>query len=170
MNLALRIPSWSDGKYTISIDGNSSEVLASNGYIYIDRKWKKGVTNISIDFNIVTKVEELNGMQAVVRGPIVFARDNRFNDGDIDECCIIKTSDGGVVESRFVNDDNKFGWLTIEIPMIFGTDLEDPVNREGRMIKLCDFGSAGNDWSDKGRYRVWLVKPLHVMQQHYHQY
>ncbi len=170
MNLALRIPSWSDGKYTISIDGNSSEVLASNGYIYIDRKWKKGVTNISIDFNIVTKVEELNGMQAVVRGPIVFARDNRFNDGDIDECCIIKTSDGGVVESRFVNDDNKFGWLTIEIPMILGTDLEDPVNREGRMIKLCDFGSAGNDWSDKGRYRVWLVKPLHVMQQHYHQY
>ncbi len=168
--LALRVPVWSDGEYSLSIDGQKVEQPANNGYVYIDKKWRKGSTDISFDCDITTRVEELNGMQAVIRGPIVFARDSRFGDGDVDECCIIKTLEDGSVEPHFNNDADRFSWLTIEVPMVLGTDLEDPENRVGRMVKMCDFGSAGNDWSKESRYRVWLVKTLHVMQQPYHQY
>ncbi len=170
MVLALRIPAWSNGDYTISSDGKPIDVSPSNNYVYLDLKKKKGTVDLSIDYHIATTVEELNGMQAVVRGPIVFARDSRFNDGDVDECCNIITSENGSIETNFVNPGNEFSWLTIEVPMVLGTDLEDPENRKGRMVKLCDFGSAGNDWDKDGRYRVWLVKTLHVMHQPYHQY
>ena len=109
-------------------------------------------------------------MQALTRGPLVFARDNRYNDGDVDECGVIKENENGEVDMKFLSDGNEFAWCTVEVPMILGTDLEDPGNSAGRKVKFCDFGSAGNDWSRDGRYRVWIVAPIHAMSQPYHKY
>lgn len=171
MVLAMRVPSWSGGEYEISVDGDSVGLPARDGYICLGGKWPKGEVDVNVNYRIDTEVKELNGMQAVVRGPVVFARDSRFGDGDVDECCVIPVSGNGSVETRFTDDGSSGSmWLTIEVPAVLGTDLENPVNREGRMVRMCDFGSAGNDWAGDGRYRVWLVRPIHGMQHPYNPY
>lgn len=108
-------------------------------------------------------------MQALVRGPILFARDSRFGDGYIDECGVIKENGDGEVETRIVESPG-FAWITAEVPVVLGTDLENPSNASGRTVRFCDFGSAGNDWNPDGRYRVWIVSPLNAMSQPYHKY
>lgn len=166
--LALRIPEWCDAKYRISVDGRVIDRSPVKGYVTVPVE--KGTTAITADFHLAGKIERLNGMQALTRGPLVFARDNRYNDGDVDECGIIKDNENGEVDMEFLSGGNEFAWCTAEVPMILGTDLEDPENSTGRMVKFCDFGSAGNDWSHDGRYRVWIVAPIHAMSQPYHKY
>ena len=166
--LALRIPEWCDGKYRVSVDGRVIDRSHVKGYVTVPVE--KGTTAITADFHLAGKIERLNGMQALTRGPLVFARDNRYNDGDVDECGMIKENEKGEVDMKFLSDGNEFAWSTVEVPMILGTDLEDPENSAGRKVKFCDFGSAGNDWSRHGRYRVWIVAPIHAMSQPYHKY
>lgn len=151
--LALRVPEWSGD---------------TPGYRYLETGRQKQYS-FSGDFGIQTKVEELNGMQAVVRGPVVFARDSRYADGDVDECCVIQAQNG-VVDSRFAPQPDPSFWLTLEVPAVLGTDLENPENSTPRYIKFCDFASAGNDWAPSGRYRVWLTRPINSMSQPYHKY
>lgn len=166
--LAFRIPEWCDGKYSVSVDGCFIDRSPVKGYVTVPVE--RGTTAITADFYLAGKIERLNGMQALTRGPLVFARDNRYNDGDVDECGVIKENENGEVDMQFLSDGNEFAWCTVEVPMILGTDLEDPGNSAGRKVKFCDFGSAGNDWSRDGRYRVWIVAPIHAMSQPYHKY
>lgn len=166
---ALRIPAWAHGKYQIKVDGNAVTPNVDKGYAYITPGKAKSIA-VEADFALDTRVEELNGMQAVVRGPIVFARDSRYADGYVDECCVIQTNADGVVESRFASDPADFAWITIEVPAVLGTDLEDSANSSPKYIRFCDFGSAGNDWDKNNRYRVWLVRPIHAMSEPYHKY
>lgn len=165
--VALRIPGWCGGKYSISVNGNEIAPAPVNGYVNIPVG--TGATTIQADFNLVSRVEKLNGMQALVRGPILFARDSRFGDGYIDECGVIKENGDGEVETRIVESPG-FAWITAEVPVVLGTDLENPSNASGRTVRFCDFGSAGNDWNPDGRYRVWIVSPLNAMSQPYHKY
>jgi len=166
---ALRVPAWANGKYQFKVDGNTISPNLDKGYAYITPGKAKTIS-IETDFALDTRVEELNGMQAVVRGPIVFARDSRYSDGYVDECCVIQTNADGVVESRFAADPADFAWITLEVPAVLGTDLEDPANSSPKYIRFCDFGSAGNDWDKNNRYRVWLVRPIHAMSEPYHKY
>lgn len=167
--VALRIPAWAHGKYQFKVDGNEVTPDITNGYAFINPGKAKAI-DIEADFALDTRVEELNGMQAVVRGPLVFARDSRFADGFVDECCVIQTDENGVVNSRFAANPADFAWVTLEVPAVLGTDLEDPANSSPRYVRFCDFGSAGNDWDTTGRYRVWLVRPIHAMSEPYHKY
>ena len=151
--LALRVPGWAGE-------------APSYRYVQVGRQEK---FEYDTTFDIKTVVEELNGMQAVVRGPVLFARDSRFGDGYIDECGVIKENGDGEVETRIVESPG-FAWITAEVPVVLGTDLENPSNASGRTVRFCDFGSAGNDWNPDGRYRVWIVSPLNAMSQPYHKY
>lgn len=167
--VALRVPQWANGIYDIKVDGATVGAKADNGYVYISRKWNKE-NSIDIDFDLKSRVVELNGMQAVTRGPLTFARDSRYGDGYVDECCVIQAGEDGVVETRFAEDPAGFAWLTLEVPAVLGLDLDDAVNGAVKYIKFCDFASAGSDWNPDSRYRVWLVKPIHAMQQPFHKY
>ena len=110
-------------------------------------------------------------MQAVVRGPLVFARDSRFNDGDVDECAVIQCDANGIVQATLAEQtDGSFAWLTLNVPMILGSDLENATNKAVKNIRFCDFASAGNDWQHSSRYRVWIPETLHVMSEPYHSY
>lgn len=168
-SLALRVPAFASEGFSVSVNGEVQECVPDNGYVSVNRKWKAGdVVEVSMD--IKTRVEHLDNMQAVVHGPVVFARDSRFCDGYVDESAVIQTDENDVVNAVPVLSDNSFCWLDIQIPMIVGANLEDPVESAVRMIHFCDFASAGNDWDRNGRYRVWIPKTLHVMSEPYHKY
>ncbi|GAA6254354.1 hypothetical protein F070042J6_02060 [Bacteroides sp. f07] len=168
--LAFRIPLWVDDNYQIAINGESQTSVRKGGYLYLQRKWKKG-DKVSINFRLKAKVEEYDRHQAVTYGPLVFARDSRFMDGYVDECAIIQQNEKGEV-SAVPQETRKdsFAWVTMEVPMILGTDLENIENKAVKQIKFCDFASAGNDWNPAGRYRVWIPKTLNQMSEAYRQY
>jgi hypothetical protein len=59
-------------------------------------------------------------------------------------------------------------WMAFASPFVVGTQLE---NNEGPVMrKLCDFASAGNTWRTDSRYRVWIPKPVNVMNSPYKPY
>lgn len=168
--IALRIPSWVDSGFTVLLNGVEQPCLHKGGYFVMERKWAKGDI-IDIDFRLKTKVQTFNHHQAVTHGPLVFARDSRFADGDVDECAVVKCDADGTVEARLTDtDDSSFAWITMEVPAVLGTDLEGDDNKAVRWVKFCDFASAGNDWNKGCRYRVWIPKTLHQMSEPYHKY
>ena len=73
--LALRIPSYING-VSATVNGQVQEVLHRGGYLCLDRTWKRG-DEVVLEFGIQTQVVKDHNHQAVVRGPLVFARDSR---------------------------------------------------------------------------------------------
>ena len=168
--MSLRMPTWLDSAAVVAVNGEIVQTLHKGGYLDISRRWDKG-DKVSVHLPLTTKVVRMgdpNRFQAVTRGPVVFARDSRYNDGDVDETSVIVADENGVIDASPA--PGKFSWLTMEVPMVLGTDLEDPAHARPEMIHFCDFGSAGNDWNKASRYRVWLPQTLHQMQSPYHKY
>ena len=156
--IALRIPAWAAlDKCVIEVNG-TPEKIATHGWHVITREWQAG-DKITLSLDMRGRLVERNNHQAIVRGPVVLARDSRMGDGFVDETSVVQSKDGYVELTTIASPD--FAWLSFTAPMVMGTDLEG--NNAPSQIKLCDFGSAGNTWDKQVRYRVWLPKTLHVM-------
>ena len=104
--MKIRIPGWVKGKVvpsdlysytdnkrlqaTCSVNGNSIALnTTEDGYLTIDRKWKKG-DKIQLHFDMeprtvraINKVEADRGMVAVERGPLVYCAEHPDNQFDI---------------------------------------------------------------------------------------
>ena len=101
--LMLRIPGWvrgqvvpsdlyefADGKqlgYSVKINGKPLTIADQNGYVVIDRKWKKGDV-VSLHFDMEPRLVKANrkvtddrGMVAVERGPLVYCAEDKDNAG-----------------------------------------------------------------------------------------
>ena len=156
--IALRIPAWVElDKCSVEVNGQAEKV-AAHGWHTITREWQAG-DKITLSLDMRGRLVELNNYQAIVRGPVVLARDSRMGDGFVDETSVVQSKDGYVELTPVAAPD--FAWMAFTVPMVLGTDLEGA--REPSQIKMCDFGSAGNTWDKAIRYRVWLPKTLHVM-------
>ncbi|MGM9739514.1 MAG: beta-L-arabinofuranosidase domain-containing protein [Candidatus Cryptobacteroides sp.] len=167
--LALRVPEWTGGLFDVSVNGEPQTCPVEKGYMALNRKWRDGDV-VGIEMDIRTRLVEQNNMQAVTRGPLVFARDSRFGDGYVDESAVIQADENGFIDAEPVLPDGSFCWLDLQVPMVLGANLEDPDEKSVKLIHFCDFASAGNDWDKNGRYRVWIPKTLHVMSEPYHRY
>lgn len=155
--LNLRIPGWSD-KATVKVNGETASNIIPGSYASLDRVWKKGdIVELTLDMPV--RMEVLNNQIAFTRGPIVFARDSRFNDGFVDETVVVENRDG-VVENAKVTASPDFAWITLSVPVTAGANLEG--TDAERTISLCDFASAGNSWNPDVRYRVWLPQTLNI--------
>ncbi len=101
--LMLRIPGWvrgqvvpsdlyefADGKqlgYSVKINGKPLTIADQNGYVVIDRKWKKGDV-VSLHFDMEPRLVKANrkvtddlGKVAVERGPLVYCAEDKDNAG-----------------------------------------------------------------------------------------
>ncbi len=165
--LALRIPQYVTG-VEAQVNCEEVEVAHRGGYLYLNREWKKG-DSVSLSFGLETRLVTQDNHVAVTRGPVVFARDSRFDDGDVDECLVVQQDEGGIVNAQIAENEG-FAWLTLKVPAVLGTDLENPENKAVKEIRFCNFSSAGDDWSPETRYRVWIPQTLHVMTEPYRQY
>ncbi len=170
--IALRIPEGNEAGYEVKVNGSRQEgAEVKDGYLYVDRKWKAGDV-VEVTIPLVTKVVEMDNAQAIVRGPVLFARDSRYGDGYVDESAVVTCNSDKIVNAAPVEvyGGSSFEWLSMQVPMVVGANLEDEADKAEKMIRFCDYGSAGNDWNKSGRYRVWIPKTLHVMSQPYHKY
>lgn len=151
-NIALRIPGWTP--YAIvKVNGETMKGVASGEYYVINRQWNAG-DEITLTMEMPAHLVSLNQSVAIERGPIVYARDSRFNDGFVDEVVTIPNKDG-IIQMK-TEENGKDMWITVSVPMVRGT--YNDASTDTRHIRLCDFASAGNTWDERIRYRVWLPK------------
>ncbi len=164
--IALRIPDWSI-QNSLLVNGKKIERVLPGGYTKITRTWTKGDI-IELQLDLQGRLVKLNGYAALLRGPVVLARDSRFEDGFVDEAAIIQNINNTV--NIQVSDFKPDGiWLSFTAPLKLGTGIASTTNPPVQ-IHFCDFGSAGNTWDQNTRYRVWLPEPLNVMQSEYKSY
>lgn len=158
-SLLLRIPQWS-GTSLVTVNGAAQEGVTAGSYYRLERSWQAGdVVELVFDFSC--QLTELNRCLALQRGPLLLARDARFQDGDIDDAVLVP-GDGSLELTDCGEMAAKNGMW-----QVFSTKLVRDLNAEGpaggpQEVHFCDYASAGNDWTAASRYRVWLRKGLRV--------
>jgi len=140
--LKLRVPYWS-ARSRAKVNGERVRGVRAGTYLVLDRKWKRGDrVELDLDMSLHYWVgeKECRNRASIFRGPILLTYDRRLNEmdpGDIPEL------DGRGLKGRLVEDG---GWLPTIVTMDFA-------GGDGRRIRLCDFGSAGEGGSP---YVSWL--------------
>lgn len=162
--LSLRIPVWSK-ENSLTVNGEPQPSILAGSYITLDRLWNDG-DKVILTLDLRGRLVEQNGAQAILRGPVVLARDSRFQDGFVDATSVIQNKDGYVMLTP--TSSPSFAWMSFTAPLVIGTDLER--NGKPQSIHFCDFASAGNTWDKNERYRVWLPKTLNVIHSPYKPY
>ena len=164
--LALRIPAWSEHS-GLSVNDIPIEGTIGGMYRKITREWSSG-DKVVLQLDMTGRLITLNGYQAIMRGPVLLARDSRFEDGFMDETAIVQQT-GSKVDLQSTVDQPANMWMSFTAPLVLGTDLEGEY-RNPRPVHFCDFGSAGNTWNEDSRYRVWIKQTLNVMNAPYKAY
>lgn len=164
--LALRIPEWSLVN-SVTVNGEKFNDIQAGTYYKIHRMWNKG-DKIILNLDTRGRIKRLNNYTAIEKGPLVLARDTRFDDGFIDETAQIREKDNFVELIPVANPPQGI-WMAFTAPLVLGTDLEGEA-RNPKQIYFCDFPSAGNTWSKDIRYRVWIPETLNVMDTEYQPY
>jgi uncharacterized protein len=164
--IAFRIPEWS-GNSVMTINGTEVPVVIAGTYKKITRVWSK-TDKVVLKMDLTGRLVTINGYQAILRGPVVLARDTRFGDGFIYESAVIKADTGKINLAESANKPSNV-WMSFTAPLVLGTDLEGDFQNP-RQINFCDFASAGNTWGEDSRYRVWIPTTLNVMKADYKAY
>ena len=164
--LLLRIPGWSK-QTSLSVNGVPVEGIKPGSYQKVFREWTPG-DKVVLQLDMSGRLITLNGYQAIMRGPVLLARDSRFADGFVDETAVIQQKNN-LVELRPSTEKPEHVWMSFTAPLVLGTDLEGDF-KNPRQVHFCDFASAGNTWNPESRYRVWIPKTLNVMNQEYKTY
>ena len=159
--LKLRIPQWS-ARTKITLNGEAVPAVKAGSYLRIDRKWKAGDRihlTLDMSLHLWRGEQECKGSASVYRGPILLAYDHRYNleramhrkpkirnkEGWDDAACLLDVPpiDARSMRSRRVQWSD---WL----PPLLLVELKAA---NGKTVRLCDFGSAGEGGTP---YRSWL--------------
>jgi hypothetical protein len=182
--LSLRLPAWS-AQHEVLV--NDRPVSARHtGYLRISREWKDG-DRISIRLDMRGRVMASPGSYndlAVMRGPIVLALDNRLvqeasynlwlypedtkwthadDFGGLDYVLPDTIGHPGrevYIELKAAETKPDGIWMAYEVPFLYRyTHFFD---HEVRHLRLCDYASAGNEYSTGNLFRVWIPQPLYM--------
>ncbi|TAN36784.1 MAG: hypothetical protein EPN23_08230 [Verrucomicrobia bacterium] len=159
--LGLRIPAWSQ-KTTLTVNGQA--VACQPGtYAQLKREWSPNDKVILLlDLRGYAAPAPSGAPQfAVMRGPIVLALDNRFVQAQAIDVRLAADTEGFVQLTPVANKPANI-WMAFDVP--FAVRPAHFFNHHQIKLTLCDFASAGNAWSEKNLYRVWLPQPLFLQQ------
>jgi len=162
--LRLRIPGWSRHA-TVAVNGESvaGTHVEPGTYLTLSRRWEAGDTiELVLDMGLRfwEGERECVGLTSVYRGPLLLAYDARYNRE------LQADAASGAV---YGGDPSQTTAASLDIPVIDTASLaEEPVawddwlppmlllegrTQDGRVVRLCDFASAGQTGT---LYRSWL--------------
>ena len=160
--LSFRIPEWSaDTK--IRINGKPYEgYMVPGTYASIRREWNGG-DKVEIELDMRARAVDAPsgvGDKAIVRGPVVLAFDSRLiprRDG-VTEPPMYRyefLSDAeGYVDVQKVSDAGVPAlWMAFDVPCV-----DEAGGRH--TMRMCDYASAGNSWTEGNIFRVWTPQPF----------
>ena len=159
LKLRLRIPAWS-AKTEVKLNGKALAGVTAGTYFTIENNWKLGdIVEMKFDMPVVAHTLEHN--VAFTRGPVLFARDSRFADGDLTEPFRRGIADGQEMPTfaavRSPSDDI---WMTFSATLPIGSHSENPEGKNPTTVLFCDYASAGKTWRRDNYYRTWFPVEL----------
>lgn len=166
LHIFLRIPTWS-AITDISVNEDNQQGIEPGSYHRVSLSGV-GRNEIVLGLDMRGRLVKNNGYQAILKGPVLLARDSRFHDGSVDEPIEIQHENNIVVLEQ-CEKKPEYMWMSYTAPGVVGTNLGGEPGPPER-IYFCDFASAGNTWDPDSRYRVWLRETLNVMTKEYSQY
>jgi len=162
--VSLRIPFWSE-KTEVRVNREKEHSVQAGTYLVLSRIWKPGdAIRIRFDMRgrIVRSLQEIHRHVAVMRGPVVLARDSRLDSLDIGEVAVPRLDPDGYIELTPVHPKIRPGvWMVFQGKFITGWNYEG-ADGIPRALPLCDFASSANTWSTRSRCRVWLPQLLDI--------
>ncbi|MGD8777385.1 MAG: glycoside hydrolase family 127 protein [Ignavibacteria bacterium] len=183
-SINLRIPAWCKNT-KVSVNGEYLNAT-SGEYLTVHRTWQDGdriVLKLDLRGRILQCPGNVNEL-AIMRGPVVLALDNRLVK-PADYCLWLYPEDtewiqkddlGGLryvlpqpvsfdqtvkyVELQAVKEKPEKIWMAFEVPFLYRyTHFFD---HEVKKLVMCDYASAGNNYSEDNLFRVWLPQPLYM--------
>jgi uncharacterized protein len=181
--ISLRIPAWSK-KTVLTVNGESISTIAGT-YARIQRIWNKGDRiHLEPDLRgrIIRAPGNVNDM-AVMRGPVVLALDSRMVKNEnynlwllpdstqwtfknelgglkyvLPKPCLEENDPIQYIELKPVADKPANVWMAFEVPFLYRyTHFFD---HKQISLVMCDYASAGNQYSSTDLFRVWMPQPL----------
>lgn len=159
MSLRIRIPEWSK-QSTLDVNNETVKEITPGQYAVIQRKWNSGdVITLNLDMRgRVIKLGKLPENIAIVRGPIVLARDARLPGPVIDAVVSPATDKDGYLSLELAGQNQKGIWM--QFKAIFKPESYKEEGSHPISLVLCDYASAGNTYDEQSRFRVWFPQLL----------
>jgi uncharacterized protein len=183
--ISLRIPAWSRNTI-LTVNGEAINAEAGT-YANIRRKWNKGDRiHLEPDLRgrIIRAPGNVNDM-AVMRGPIVLALDSRMVKSEtynlwllpegtewthknelggltyvLPKPCLTETDPVRYIDLKPVTDKPASVWMAFEVPFLYRyTHFFD--HKQINLV-MCDYASAGNQYTTENLFRVWMPQPLYM--------
>jgi len=161
MTISFRIPAWS-AKNKLSVNGVEITGIHIGEYANIKRTWKTG-DKITLELDMRGRLIQTGTTlhsTAIMRGPIVLARDTRFEGTNISAVMRPVADKSGYIQltnlANNTGDDILVLCKAKFIPESYTEAAKGPVD-----ITLCDYASAGNG-NQSSFYAVWwpqLLRP-----------
>jgi DUF1680 family protein len=185
-NMLVRIPGWVQSKvvpsdlyafnddifstYEVSVNGQKVEGELENGYLVINRNWKKGdVIRIHFDMPVRTvvanpRVSDDHGRIAVERGPLVYCAEWADNEGTNPHHLLLARQPKFEVEASYGIQNTEGDGKTFNVTAITAQAQEASVTPEGKLtakdvrVKLIPYYA----WNHRGagKMDVWLARSL----------
>ncbi|MES2371541.1 MAG: beta-L-arabinofuranosidase domain-containing protein [Bacteroidota bacterium] len=153
--LRVRIPAWSK-QSVVTVNGEIFSNIVPGQYADIKRNWKTGDL-VSLTLDMRARLIQLGSPQqniAIVRGPVVLARDARLGGTNVDESAKPVLNKEGYLELEPAGLNSNGTWMQFKAPFILESHKEGP-NKPVSLL-LCDYASAGNTYDDRSRFRIWI--------------
>jgi DUF1680 family protein len=136
---------------------NNKEVtdIVPGNHVELKNKWSsKDVINLELDMRgrVVIQGDEDEKFAAILRGPVVLARDSRLGGPHLSTVNRPVTNKEGYIELKSVVSD-KESWMTYTASFAPEAYTEAPAAAID--IPLIDYASAGNG-KEKSTFQVWL--------------
>ena len=185
-NMLVRIPGWVQSKvvpsdlyafnddifstYEVSVNGQRVEGELENGYLVINRNWKKGdVIRIHFDMPVRTvvanpRVSDDRGRIAVERGPLVYCAEWADNEGINPHHLLLARQPKFEVEASYGIQNTEGDGKTFNVTAITAQAQEASVTPEGKLtakdvrVKLIPYYA----WNHRGagKMDVWRARSL----------
>ena len=157
--MRLRIPGWCRAA-KVTLNGEALGGVKGGSYFTFDHDWRLGDI-VEVKFEMPVVAHTLEGNVAFTRGPVLLARDSRFDDGDLSEVVRlprVKEGDeiAGFTPVRVPTDDM---WMAFSATLPLGFHDANPEGALLQSIRFCDYASAGNEWNERNYYRTWFPLP-----------
>jgi len=147
LTLSLRIPAWS-ANTSVAVNGEQMDGVGPGTYLRLARTWKSGDT-VTLRFDLRLRYAagdlEQAGRVSLYRGPLLLARDPRFDAAKDSTVDVARLGDAKrvAVDGEIAKTAGEHRpWLLVDVPA-----------PDGRSVRLCDFASAG---ATGGPYHSWL--------------
>ena len=154
--LRLRIPAWSK-QTVVKVNGEVQPNVKAGTYHTLSRTWVLGDV-VEVAFDMPVMAHTLEHHVAFTRGPVLLARDSRFNDGDLTEPIRRKAFKDGQTAKGFttVRTPSDDFWMAFSATLPLGSHHENPEGANESTVFFCDYASAGNTWHRDNYYRTWF--------------